>query len=65
MGKDRIRDLQFLSKLSQCEIPSAENLADPFKSPLEKPAILQKLLGRTGDIADSLNSIVTGKVSPF
>ena len=40
----------------------AEYRADPLKSPFDKPAVLQKLLGRTKDIQDSLNSIVSGKV---
>ncbi len=40
----------------------AEFLLNPFKSPLEKPAVLQKLLSRTEDISESVNGVLSGKV---
>jgi hypothetical protein len=40
----------------------AEFLINPLKSPLEKPAVLQKLFSRTNDIAESVNGVLSGKV---
>ena len=40
----------------------AEFLINPLKSPLEKPAVLQKLLSRTNDITESVNDVLSGKV---
>ena len=41
----------------------AEFLLNPLKSPFEKPAVLQKLLSRTDDISESVNGVLSGKVS--
>ena len=40
----------------------AEFLINPLKSPLEKPAVLQKLFSRSEDIADSVSGVLSGKV---
>lgn len=41
----------------------AEDLANPLKSPFDKPAVVQKLFAMTKDISESIGSVVTGKVN--
>jgi hypothetical protein len=42
----------------------AENLADPFVSPFDKPALLLKLVQRAPDVAQTLSDVVQGKEQP-
>jgi hypothetical protein len=42
----------------------AENLADPFVSPFDKPALVLKLVQRAPDVAQTLSDVVQGKEQP-